>query len=532
MVEELEAGSNKFWQISKHLRNKCKYDPPLKVRDSYVASSAGKAEALAESFSKAHRNTLPGDYNTDIEVNETIQEIALHQELNVDASTYAKPKEIRSIIHRLKSKKAPGRDGVRNVLLKNLSRKGIVFLTKLINACLKFSYFPSSWKCATVIPIPKPNKDITDPGNYRPISLLNSMSKILERVVLIRLNRHLETNRTIPNEQFGFKQAHSTTHQLMRVSKTIRSAFAHKKSAGIVLLDIKKAYDSVWHEAVVFKLHRSRCPQYLVKIMHSFLKRRSFRVSVSGSLSNVHDIPFGLPQGSVLSPTLYNVFTSDVIIIDGVIYTFFADDTGYLVIDKDPAIITTHLQAAENSLEEFQKTWRIKLNPGKTQAIFFTKRRSPRYLPSRQINAGGVVVPWSDDVKYLGVVYDRKLLFDKHVNNCIAKCNGLVHCLYPLINRRSKLHLNNKMLLYKLIFRATLVYGAPAWKDCAASHRKRIQRMQNKLLKMIFDLDPYFSTDELHRLACIETIEEFIDKSMNKFVIPCAMSENPLIQEL
>lgn len=532
MVEHLEPGSSKFWKVSKLLRNKIKYNPPLKTGNTLVVSPAEKAKVLAENFAKSHLNNLPGDSSTNAEVEASILEVSQNSDINIEASTYAKPKEIRCIIQKLKSKKAPGEDGLRNIVLKNLTRKGTVFLTKIVNSCLRFSYFPAAWKSATVIAIAKPNKDITDPGNYRPISLLNTLSKILERVILNRLNRHLETSGTIPKEQFGFKPGHSTTHQLVRVSRTIRNAFAQKKSAGMVLLDIEKAYDSVWQEAIIFKLHRSRCPMYLVKILYSYLKNRTFRVSVNGSLSSQHQIPFGVPQGSVLSPVLYNVFTSDVVMIDGVIYTFFADDTGYLVVDSDPEIITTHLQAAENALENFQKKWRIKVNPSKTQAIFFTKKRATRNLPSREINAAGLLIPWSDEVKYLGLVLDRKLLFDKHVNYSIEKCRNLVRCLYSLINRRSKLKQQNKMLLYKAVFRPSLVYGAPAWLDCAASHRKRLQRQQNKILKMILNVDPLFPTDELHQLAEIDTLEEFMEKNLQKFVLSCTMSVNPLIQEL
>lgn len=120
-------------------------------------------------------------------------------------------------------------------------------------------------------------------------------------------------------------------------------------------------------EAVVFKLYQTNCPLYLVKIIHSFLSDRKFQVVVNGSRSTTHSIPFGVPQGSVLSPALYNIFTSDTLMVDGVVYAFFADDTAFLAADKDPTQIVAKLQHAQNILEEYQRKWRMKINATKTQ---------------------------------------------------------------------------------------------------------------------------------------------------------------------
>lgn len=199
-----------------------------------------------------------------------------------------------------------------------------------------------------MVAIPKANKDITSPSNYRPISLLSSLSKILERIILTRLNQHLEIRTVIPHEQFGFKKGHSTNHQLVRISQAVKLSLSEGKSTGMVLLDVQKAYDTVWQAAVVYKLLSSNCPVYLTKMIQSYLSGRYFAVSVHGCSSSTYRIPFGLPQGSVLSPTLYNVFTADIIMVDGVTYAFFADDTAFLATDRDPEIVTTKLQHAQN----------------------------------------------------------------------------------------------------------------------------------------------------------------------------------------
>lgn len=335
-----------------------------------MVSNKEKADALVANFAQAHNNTLASDPRTVQEVNQTIEELSNFIEMNIDSSTLTKPKEIREIIKRLKSKKSPGQDGVRNVMLKHLPRKGLVYLTKIFNGCIKLMYFPTTWKHATVVAIPKSKKDVTLPTNYRPISLLSSLSKVFERIILNRLNRHLDSNEVIPNEQFGFKAGHSTNHQLARITKIVKDGFSARKSTGMIMLDVEKAYGSVWQDAIIYKLRKCNCPLYIVKLVQSFLIERSFQVSVNDSVSGKFDIPCGVPQGSVLSPTLYNVFTSDVLMVDGITYAFFADDTAFLVSDEDPKIITCKLQQAQNKLEEYQQKWRIK-----TPTIFKSQRQ-------------------------------------------------------------------------------------------------------------------------------------------------------------
>ncbi|KXJ68980.1 hypothetical protein RP20_CCG000718 [Aedes albopictus] len=127
---------------------------------------------------------------------------------------------------------------------------------------------------------------------------------------------------------------------------------------------------------------------------------------------------------------------------------------------------------------------------------------------------------------------DEKLLFDKHINGSVNKINGLIRSLYSLINRRSSLQLANKLLLYKCVFRPILTYACPVWNSCALSHLRRLQVKQNKLLKMIFDLHPWFPTNELHEIAEIETILEFVQKATNRFITSCEMSTNPLIMNI
>lgn len=530
-LQTMQRGEHSVWRITKALKNKCKYSPPLRSGDTLSASPAEKAKLLAETFAKSHDNQMDDDRDTVEAVRRSVEQIDQLPPAD-DNSWLVRPKEVSRVIRNLKAKKAPGHDAIRNHLLKHLPRKGVVFITKIFSACLKLCYFPSNWKHAIVVAIPKPNKDPTIPSNYRPISLLPTISKVFERIILVRIEKHLETARIIPHEQFGFQKGHSTSHQIVRLVKEVRQNFQRGNSSGLILLDVEKAYDSVWQDAILHKMLLANFPACILKVVRDFLKNRSFQVMVSGYTSDRMRVPFGVPQGSVLSPTLYNIFSADLVKINDVHYYLFADDTGFLTSHRDANVVVDKLQQAQEEIQQYHKKWKVKVNPLKTQAIFFTRRRSQRNLPNRQVSCSGIEVPWSPNVGYLGVTLDEKLTFGCHVSSCIRKCDKLTRILYPLVNRRSRLDPGIKLLLYKTVFRPTVTYGFPAWSDCARSHRKKIQVKQNRLLKMILNLHPHHPTDDVHRLAGVELVDDWFVRLMPKFHISCSSSANPLLQQL
>lgn len=168
----------------------------------------------------------------------------------------------------------------------------------IFSACIKICYFPDGWKHAKVLPIPKSGKELSKASNYRPISLLNALSKIFEKILVKRINAHLYSNNIIPNEQFGFRYNHSTNHQLLRVSKLIKNSLSNKQSTGLLTFDIEKAFDSVWHKGLVYKMlkFKFKFPMYINKMIQSFLSKRSFQVSINGTDSKVYSIIAGAPK--------------------------------------------------------------------------------------------------------------------------------------------------------------------------------------------------------------------------------------------
>lgn len=160
--------------------------------------------------------SVPSDPETVHQVNESLK--LIQSQPNSPGSSLIDIATIKRFIKQLKPRKAPGIDGIDNRCIKALPNKGLKFITTIINACLRLSYFPRIWKESKVIPIKKPNKPSDNPGSYRPISLLTSLSKILEKAIQLKLIEFTEDNNILPAEQYGFRRQHNTIHPILRIN--------------------------------------------------------------------------------------------------------------------------------------------------------------------------------------------------------------------------------------------------------------------------------------------------------------------------
>jgi hypothetical protein len=534
LLSTLRVTDNKFWKTTKILKRKQSILPVLRLNGDKITSDQEKIEIIADRFSGSHLLTVNQNSTAEIEnaVSEKIAELNNSGPADVQGGDLTSPGEIRSILKRLKNRKAPGPDGINNLVLKNLPRMVLVYLTYVFNACMKIQYFPEQWRRASVVAIPKPGKDPSDPASYRPISLLCSLSKVFERIILTRVLDYTVMNGVLPDCQFGFRSRHSTCHQVVRLTNEISRGFRERLSTGMLLLDIEKAFDTVWHDGLIYKMSIKNYPVYLLKLTRSFLTGRDFSLHYHGLVSRTHQIPAGLPQGATMSPTLYGIFTSDPPALNGCEMAVFADDTAIFCTNSSVAVIVQSLQDGIDALQNYYISWKIKINPAKSQCIYFTKRRSPRYLPQTDLRICGSDVPWSADVKYLGVILDRKLLFRSHIEYALEKTGKMFRIFYSMLNRKSRMNTKNKLVLYKVALRSILIYCCPVWANCALSHKNRVQIMQNKFLKTILNLPWHHSTREVHEMAEIELINDRVASLTDKFIESCQSSENPLIASI
>lgn len=282
------------------------------------------------------------------------------------------------------------------------------------------------------------------------------------------------------------------------------------------MLDVEKAFDRVWHDGLIYKLILLNFPPYLIKITKDFLYNRSFHVDIKGFKSQCYSFFAGLPQGAVMSPTLYNIYTHDIPKNENTTIALFADDTAFYTSHSEVKQIIKPLQEHAQQIHTYMNRWKININHAKTQAIFVTKRRTLQ-IPKRRLEIFNTKIKWTDEVKYLGLILDKKLTLKPHIDYVIKRANTAIHTLYSMINRKSKLHTNNKLLIYKLAIRPIFTYACPAFGNIAKTHIKRLQVQQNKALKLIFNTSRYERTAIIHERAKVPMVDEYIFKLTENF---------------
>ncbi|XP_017795706.1 PREDICTED: RNA-directed DNA polymerase from mobile element jockey-like [Habropoda laboriosa] len=252
-------------------------------------------------------------------------------------------KEVKNLIAAISIKKTPGFDLINRKIIKELPPKAVRMLTIIFNAILRTQYFPINWKIAQIIMLHKPDKNLHLPSCYRPIPLLFTPSKILEKTILTRMKQISIEQNLIPSHQFGFRNKHATMEQIHRLRNKITHALEHKQYCTAHFLDIEKAFDKVWHEGLLHKIDQ-KFPKAYYKLIKSYLKQRTFFVKYLDECYDIYDLEAGVPQGSVLGPFLYILYTADIpTVIETDTFTF-ADDTAILSAHNDPKTAYDNLQ--------------------------------------------------------------------------------------------------------------------------------------------------------------------------------------------
>ncbi|GBN97051.1 RNA-directed DNA polymerase from mobile element jockey [Araneus ventricosus] len=259
--EQLNIYDGTLWRRTKRLKSKRSEIPQLKNPGTNLPSHTDleKAEIISDHIESRFTLNDFGDPNTERTVEKFIREFK--NEIRTSKFKKVQPSEIICFMKHIKINKAPGIDSITNKMLKHLPLKIILKLTEIFNHMLKFRHFPNSWKIARVLPILKPGKDPTHPVSYRQISLLPTLSKLGEKLILNRYLTHATKLRLPIPQQFGFTPQLSTTHQLLRVVQHINEGKNSNLATAAILLDIAKAFDKVWIEGLIHKLIAYKFPQ-------------------------------------------------------------------------------------------------------------------------------------------------------------------------------------------------------------------------------------------------------------------------------
>ena len=430
----------------------------LNVDDDVVTFKADIADVLADTFSKKSSSS---NYSKSFQ---KLQNTKEKTKLNFKSNNnehYNKDFTIKELRKALKKchDTAVGCDDIHYQFLKHLPFRSLDSLLRIFNPVRHTGILPDSWKEAIVIPVPKPGRDSTNPANYRPIALTSCICKTMERMVNDRLVWFLEKNKLIATVQSGFRKQRGTLDHLVRFETFIREAFIEKEHAVSVFFDLENAYDATWKYGIMNDLHDFGIRGHLAYFISAFLNERQFRVRVGDTFSNPHKQEMGVPQGSILSVTLFSVKINNIVksVCPGVECFLYVDDFCICYRSKHMHTIERQLQQVLNNLSKCSSENGFKFSKTKTKCMHFCQSRKLHLDP--ELTLDGIQIEVVPEFKFLGLLFDSKLSFIPHINYLSNKCHKALSLLRVVSSMDWGADRKVLLRLYRTLVRSKLDYS-------------------------------------------------------------------------
>ena len=469
-LQNKSVSTKQWWKLAKSFLgyNYNTSFPPIKDGDNIHFDNKGKAQAFNDFF--ISHSTINTDGAT------------LPNTLNVAQSelsdVYIQESEILDILKSIDTSKSTGPDGISPRMLKEAAAVIYPSLCRLINLSLSSCKVPSEWKKAHVLPLhKKKEKDILD--NYRPVSLLSCVSKILERALFKHVFNYFRDNFLISLYQSGFTPGDSTVNQLVQIYHLLCDALDKKKEVRIVFCDISKAFDRVWHEGLIYKLRNMGIQGALLLWFKDYLSNRYQRVVLEGEKSSWSLIKAGVPQGSVLGPLLFLVYINDISNNVNSNIRLFADDTTIFVEVDNPETAAETLNNDLRNMSDWANQWLVTFSPPKTKSMIVSFKHDV-YHPPLFFNDTQIDVVSSH--KHLGITLSDNLKWNDHVHSSVTKAGQKVDILSRLMYKVDRYTLN---VLYKTFVRPTLEYGDVLLCNLTENQKYDIEMVQKRAGRII-----------------------------------------------
>ena len=387
--------------------------------------------------------------------------------------------DIKKIIMSMPSNKTPGPDKVSLNVLKDCLPVILGPITNIINCSFATSTFLDDWKLAEVIPLLK-DGDHEVASNNRPLSLLNTVSKICERAVLNQFNSYLTHNKRLISKQSGNKKQHSTETLNLLITDHLLDAMDNKKLSALILIDLSKAFDSISHSILLKKLSYIGASHETVKWFESYLMGRVQKVRVGSSLSAALPITHGVPQGAILSPLLFCIYTNDLPTVTQTsdLNSFVDDSKISLTFPVEEASEAKHkLETDLHLVAEWCCKNSLLINPEKTKFLLVGTRQLLNSLSENMslVFLNKTIVPVAS-IKDLGITLDCNLTYSKHISQLTSECMAKL-CQ---INRVK--HCFDQHTLYYIICAVVmgkLYYCSTVWSNTSSTNIKKLQTVQN-----------------------------------------------------
>lgn len=414
--------------------------------------------------------------------------------------------EIAVALHNIKSK-AKGVDGASVRFLKMIFPHIAVIIEHLFNFILTVSVFPTAWKTARVVPIPK-SAIVNGPDDLRPISILPVLSKALEHILKQQIMLH--ASEKIVSSQYAFRRNHSTTSLLLHLTDSIRDNLNHNKHSVLVSLDLTKAFNSICHVSLIRKLRdefdfsKTAC-----KLIMSYLCERSQFVEWNGEKSGILPLTSGVPQGSVLGPLLFLLYINDLSLnVDSSICTMFlfADDV-LLLFSEDKNSLNVLSNNINNCLDQTVQWTRqnhLTINPSKTKAILFGGSEE-----QLNIYVEHILVEFVEYHKCLGVIVDSKLCFGPHIDYLHSKVYGILRRLYCLniyVPPWVKKRLAHALLMPQILYGLEVISGT------SVGYFLKLKKVFNTVVRFVYSIRRWEHISEHVKLFLGTSFNNYVDQ--------------------
>ena len=454
--EFVEAADEKsIWIIKKYMNSK--------PTQHYIPTINGTATTNEEKATQFREALLPALSSLPLADTSDITATYTYQEPISINSTITK-QQLERAVGKLAPDKAPGPDEITNRILKKNFNVLQTHLLALAQACLDMGYFPSTFKKTLTVVLRKPNKpDYTKPNAYRPIALECTIGKILESITTELLSYVIETHDLLPANHFGARPQRTTEDAMMVLSENIHRAWKHGEIFTVVFMDVAGAFNNVHHNRLIHNMKQRRIPLQIVKLVQSFLTRRTTQLRFNGVTSADIHIEAGIPQGSPLSPILFMLYNAELLEIPKApdLALGFIDDIAYGISGLTAQGNIERLQAILSKSEKWKEKHGAQFEPSKYMLIHFTRNTRLDVTASIQLN--GTTISPDKEARYLGVIFDQKLKFHSHLEYVTKKGTKFALALSNIARITWGTPFKYVRRLYTAVIRLRIQYGAAMW---------------------------------------------------------------------
>jgi hypothetical protein len=407
--------------------------------------------------------------------------------------------------------KSTGLDGISPLFLKDGSEILKTPVAHIVNLSITSGKVPDDLKVARVTPLHK-KKSKLDVGNYRPVSVLSTVSKILEKVVYAQIDEHLTSSKLIYPYQSGFRRNYSTNTCLIYLTDYIKSEIGTGKYVGLVAIDVQKAFDCVNHSILCKKLDSMGIDSTW---FNSYLSQRSQIVSINGTKSDVCSIKCGVPQGSLLGPLLYLIYCNDMEMSVKCRLILYADDSIIMVSDYDPKLIELKLAIELESINKWLIENKLSVHPGKCETILFASKRKCKKVKDFRVKFGEITIESKSNIKYLGSTINQTLSGIENINNIVKTSNGKLKFLY---RHKAVLDRKTRKILSTALIQGHIDYAIVSWYYGLSNIcKQKLQVVQNKMVRFILNKGPreHIGNSYLKSLGFLNAKDRVAQLSLN-----------------